>query len=200
MIAALVYTVQDSRDPTFEILPTSERNAALSVAISAVAMILDLVILVAMWCRLYTSPHTRASPTGRVLLHDGTFYFLTSLALNTASVVLGGLSLKGSEFPGLDHFSFGPIVSGVLSTIVASRAVRNLSDHMAKKEIILLSNQRLSVAVSDIQPLQMTRPAILAQGIKVQTDTIVTCDDTFTDVLDLGLDDEDHSMSSIHSA
>lgn len=117
------------------------------------------------------------------------------LADNTAS------DLPVQEFntsgPG-NHFSYGPVLSGVLSTIVASRAVRNLSDYMAKKEIVLFSNQVVPVVSGETLTSRNARPVTSVQTIQFQTDASTVRDGAHAIVLDITLEGGDTSEPSLN--
>jgi len=209
-LITLITCINDSQATAYvSPLPSSMRNAVLSLCISVLAMMLDLVILVSLWYRLSSFRSSAASPTGRVLLRDGSMYFLTSLALNTASVALAGIGLAappdfetfdGGQFPNTlvsFHFSYGPILSGILSTMVASRAVRHLSDHMSKKEIILLSKQKASIQLNETLVSWNAVPVVPTRAVRIQMDTLITGDDVPSNVLDIGLEEEATSVSSL---
>lgn len=130
---------------------------------------------------------TRAPPTARIMLRDGTLYFSVSLAINVVTIILGSIALNA---PDNFYFSFGPIVAGVVSTMVASRAVRHLSDHMARKEILLLSDQKLSFAPSGIQFARDPESSIPAHGVGLESEM----NPSDSEENDIGLEDDGQSF------
>jgi len=123
IITALIQAVKDAQVESISVsfrefqAPSSFLNAKLCLVISAQAMLLDLVILASLWYKIYRlgAQTRRTSPTIRVLLRDGSLYFLASLVLNVISLSLGAITLAST--PDRGNFSYGPFLSGVFSTV-----------------------------------------------------------------------------------
>lgn len=140
--------------------PSSAIHTRLSLAISVLAVLFDLSVLVALWIKLRAlEERPGESPTSGVLLRDGRIYFLTSFLVNTASLVITALALASHEI----HFSYGVVLSGTFSTIVASRAVRHLTKHKSRKAFAFLPGDKMSISFPTVADYG---PAFAARGAR----------------------------------
>jgi len=141
------------------------------VIVAAIAMLLDIVVLTLLWLKLYD--RTQLSSIARLLLMDGAVFVLVALAVNVSTVVFGIFSLNDVSL----HTTW-VVASGIISTMVASHAVRRLSNHVMPNQALPIANQnggRIYPA-SD----QSLAASIRSEVIHVHIDTVISCDSPST--------------------
>lgn len=140
------------------------------VAIAAIAMVLDFVVLALLWLKLYNR-QAELSSLARLLLTDGTVFVIVALAVNVSTVVFGIFSLNDVSL----HTTW-VIAAGIISTMVASHAVRRLSNHVVLGQALPVAHQNgQRILPPPEEPVSLSTQ--LSDGIHIHIDTHVTHDD-----------------------